>query len=328
MASSETPPVSLRHGVRLVPQPTSTVEQLLLAVGEQVGHGNISYASRMNKAVVVFFKEQKFVRELIESGVTLNEEFIQVSPLAVTSTRITMSGVPPFIPNEALERELRRFGKFASAFRSVSLGCKDVKLKHVQSLRRQVLMFLDAPMQTLDVSFRVKHEEGFYMVYASSGSVKCFECGDAGHKRISCPHRQCNDSGGGSVPVDPPMCGGAAALSGGPAGGPAGAPSGSPAAVGSGGPAGGPARAPGGGSAAVGDDSPAAVTSSGTSSGSTAVIQKNDLKEKNCEIKTKNVVSGDEDAGETEQVRETGKGNRAGLSSGWWSEDGPAGRSK
>ncbi|KAK5883123.1 hypothetical protein CesoFtcFv8_019486 [Champsocephalus esox] len=36
MASFGVPPVSLRHGVRLVAQAASTVEQVLLAVGEQV----------------------------------------------------------------------------------------------------------------------------------------------------------------------------------------------------------------------------------------------------------------------------------------------------
>ncbi|KAF0046442.1 hypothetical protein F2P81_000075 [Scophthalmus maximus] len=137
-------------------------------MGEQAGHGNISYASLMNKVVVVFFKDKNLVTQLIETGLTLDEEFIQVSPLAVSSTRITVSGVPPFIPNEALEKELRRFGKFASGFRSVGLGCKSEKLKHVQSLRRQVFMFLDSPTHTLEVSFRVKHEEGFYMVYMRS----------------------------------------------------------------------------------------------------------------------------------------------------------------
>ncbi len=190
MASSQTPSLSLRHGVRVVPQPNSTVEQVLLALGEQVGHDNISHASCMNKAVVVFLKQQHLVTELIESGIIVNGEFIQVSPLAVPSTRITVSGVPPFIPDEALEHELRRFGKFASGFRTVSLGCRDAKLKHVQSLRRQVFMFLDSPTQTLEVSFRVKHEEGFYMVYARSGSIQCFESGDVGHKRIACPHKQ------------------------------------------------------------------------------------------------------------------------------------------
>ena len=50
-------------------------------------------------------------------------------------------------------------------------------------------MFLTCPSQTLDVSFRVRHGEGNYMVYASSGSMKCFECGDVGHRRAACPHR-------------------------------------------------------------------------------------------------------------------------------------------
>lgn len=170
------------------PEASIAVEAVLLAAGEQIGHENLSYASRMNKAVVVFLKEECYVNRLIESGVFLNDVYVQVSPLSVPSTRVTVSGVPPFIPNEELERELRRFGKFASSFKNVNLGCKDPKLKHVQSLRRQVFMFLDAPNQTLDVSFRVKYETGYYMVYASSGSMKCFECGDVGHKRFACPH--------------------------------------------------------------------------------------------------------------------------------------------
>ncbi|KAJ3614016.1 hypothetical protein NHX12_017593, partial [Muraenolepis orangiensis] len=44
---------------------------------------------------------------------------VQVSPLSVPSTRVTVSGVPPFIPNELLEVELRRFGKFASGFKTL-----------------------------------------------------------------------------------------------------------------------------------------------------------------------------------------------------------------
>ncbi|XP_028438465.1 uncharacterized protein LOC114558600 [Perca flavescens] len=129
-----------------------------------------------------------------ESNVTVEEVLLavgeQVSPLSVPSTRITVSGVPPFIPDELLGNELQRFGKFASGFKTVTLGCKDPKLRHVQSLRRQVFMFLDSPTQTLEVSFRVKHGQGSYMVYASSGQLKCFECGDVGHKRFACPHRQ------------------------------------------------------------------------------------------------------------------------------------------
>lgn len=205
MASQETPSVSLRHGVRILADPGVTVEEVLLVVGDLVGHDNLVYASRMSKAVVVFLKEVRFVSQLIENGIFISDLFVPVSPLAMPSTRITISGVPPFIPSEALERELQRFGKMASGFKSIGLGCKNEKLKHVQSLRRQVFMFLTSPTQSLDVSFRVKHENGFYMVYASSGSMKCFECGDVGHKRSTCPHRHRaseNVEAGGAQPLE------------------------------------------------------------------------------------------------------------------------------
>ena len=184
------PPMSIRHGVRVVSDARYSVEQVLLALGEQIGHGNITYGSRMSKAVVAFVREERLVHVLVEKGLVLDDQYIAVSPLFVPSTRVTVSGVPPFIPNELLEKELTRFGKFASGFRTVRLGCKDARLQHVQSLRRQAFMYLHNQSQTLEVSFKVKFENGFYTVYASDGVMKCFECGDVGHKRSSCPHRE------------------------------------------------------------------------------------------------------------------------------------------
>ncbi|KAI3375075.1 hypothetical protein L3Q82_021593, partial [Scortum barcoo] len=61
---------SLRQGVRIVPPDSAvTVEEVLLAVGEQVGHDQLCFASRMNKAVVVFLKDEPRVHQLIGSGV-------------------------------------------------------------------------------------------------------------------------------------------------------------------------------------------------------------------------------------------------------------------
>ncbi|KAJ3599422.1 hypothetical protein NHX12_033385 [Muraenolepis orangiensis] len=120
MASSETPPPSLRQGVRIAPHDSSvSVEEALLAAGEQVGHENLVFASRVNKAVLVFVKSEQMVHQLVASGVIIRDLYVQVSPLSVPSTRVTVSGVPPFIPNELLEVELRRFGKFASGFKTL-----------------------------------------------------------------------------------------------------------------------------------------------------------------------------------------------------------------
>ena len=77
------------------------VEELLLAVEDQVGYANLSYASRMTRGVVVFVMEERYVANLLASGVTLNGEYLQVSPLALVSTRVTISSVPPFILDKA-----------------------------------------------------------------------------------------------------------------------------------------------------------------------------------------------------------------------------------
>lgn len=182
-----TPPVSLRHGVRCVPASGVAVEDVLVAVGEEIGNENITSASRMNKAVVVFVKEEVHVGRLITNGIVVSGEFIIVSPLVAPTTKVTVSNVPPFIPNEEIERGLSRYGKFASAMKALPLGCKNESLKHVMSFRRQVFMFLNEP--SIDVSFRVMHEGKAYMIYANTGSMKCFVCGDVSHKRLMCPHK-------------------------------------------------------------------------------------------------------------------------------------------
>jgi hypothetical protein len=52
-----TPSLSLRRDT----EATVPEEELLVAVGEKVGYENVGYASRMNKAVVVFLEEEHLV---------------------------------------------------------------------------------------------------------------------------------------------------------------------------------------------------------------------------------------------------------------------------
>lgn len=94
----------------LQPDQSVPVEAVLLAVGDRVGHANLAYASRMNRGVVVFLKKERLVAELIVSGVMLNGVYLQASPLAVPSTRVTVSGVSLVHPQCAA-------GEGAAAFR-------------------------------------------------------------------------------------------------------------------------------------------------------------------------------------------------------------------
>lgn len=181
--------LSLRNGCRCVPEPGVTVEEILLIIGDKLGFDNIVSASRMNKAVVVFLKTEALINELTVSGIWVKETFVTITPLSAPATKVIVSNAPPFISNEAIVKELLRFGKIASPVKAVPLGCKDAALKHVLSFRRMVYMFLSSPERTLEASFRVTHGESSFMVYASSESLRCFECGDLGHKRFSCPKK-------------------------------------------------------------------------------------------------------------------------------------------
>ncbi|KAK7921820.1 hypothetical protein WMY93_008722 [Mugilogobius chulae] len=183
-------PPSIKHGIRVVADPTFYRRTSFVGPGRAVGHENIVYGSRMNKAVVAFLRKVHLVHNVVESGLVLENDFVAVSPLFVPSVRVTVSGVPPFISNESIERELVRFGKLASGLKPVRLGCKDARLQHVHSLRRQCFMYLNDPSGTLELSFAVKWENRHYTLYVSSGHMRCFECGDVGHKRASCPHRE------------------------------------------------------------------------------------------------------------------------------------------
>ncbi|XDV11708.1 hypothetical protein PO909_000566 [Leuciscus waleckii] len=51
-------------------------------------------------------------------------------------------------------------------------------------------MFLNSPDKLLDASFRVKDGDSSYLIFASTESLRCFECGEFGHKRLSCPQKK------------------------------------------------------------------------------------------------------------------------------------------
>ncbi|KAL6463439.1 hypothetical protein MHYP_G00278300 [Metynnis hypsauchen] len=148
--------LSRSHGFRCVPLAEARVEDVLLVVGEIVGFDQIYSISRMNKAVVVFLREEGLVNELVESGICVLETFVPVSPLAMPMTRVTISSVPPFLSSESLTKELS--------------WCT----------------FLNNPDRTLEASFWVVQGESLYVVYASTDSLRCFECGRVRHKRLAC----------------------------------------------------------------------------------------------------------------------------------------------
>lgn len=85
-----------------------SVKDCLLAVCKVVGDDRISSGSRMNKGLVIFFKETQYADKLVKEGFVVQGNLVQVAPLATPFTKVILSNVPPFLKNELLERELSR----------------------------------------------------------------------------------------------------------------------------------------------------------------------------------------------------------------------------
>lgn len=89
LSGEGTPGLSIKNGCKVFSDQAFTVEDVLLAKGEIVGHENIASASRMNKAVVVFLKDETFVNSLVEKGIVVADSLVQVTPLRAPATRVT-----------------------------------------------------------------------------------------------------------------------------------------------------------------------------------------------------------------------------------------------
>ena len=190
--------LSRQHGVKLSPAAQVSVEECCLAIGEKVGCNSVKFASRMNSAVVIFLDSVDKVNSVVESGVVICDLFTQVMPLASPARRVVISNVPPYISNEALGRELGRYGQLVSPIKLVGLGGKSPRVKHVFTYRRYVFMILKNNEADLNLVLKFKVENFDYTVFATSDNLKCFKCGQEGHfaRVLFIIERRCGGSPG------------------------------------------------------------------------------------------------------------------------------------
>lgn len=158
-----------RHSIKVGAGSSYTVEEVALAVGEVVRFESNKSASQMNSAVVIFLEVVRKVKQVVECGVFVRENFTPVFPLVSPAKKIMVSNTSPFIKNEALSIKI------------VLLGCKSPKLKHVACHRRYVYMLPKGANSHLNLTLTFKVEGFNYVVFVTSETMKCFGCGAEEH---------------------------------------------------------------------------------------------------------------------------------------------------
>ena len=180
-----------RHGLKVPVGAEYSVEECCLAVGELVGYDSMKAASRMNSAIVIFVDTLDKVNTVVERGIVLRNTHIGVFPLVNPAKKVILSNLPPFISNEALERELSRHGQIVSAMKFLSSGCKSARVKHLVGFRRQVYMILKNEYNDeLKVVMKFKVDGFDYTIFVTTESMKCFGCGKEGHLARGCPEKR------------------------------------------------------------------------------------------------------------------------------------------
>ena len=100
-----------KHGLVCTPPREVKIENVLLAIGNIIGSHHIRAASRMDKKLVIFVSDVHMVNSVVERGLFIEPDFyLTVSSLQTPMTKINITNVPPFIKNEELCAQLRRFG--------------------------------------------------------------------------------------------------------------------------------------------------------------------------------------------------------------------------
>lgn len=141
----------------------------------------------MNRAVVLFLEKVEQANRLVETGITVEGQFAQVTLLTQPTARIALSKVPPFISDKFLPRKLSGHGKMVSPISKLLSGRKSPLLRHVVSHCRQVHMVLNNGVE-FNYRFVVRVDDFDYILFATSSALKWFKCSKEGHLARACPN--------------------------------------------------------------------------------------------------------------------------------------------
>jgi hypothetical protein len=190
--------VGRKHGVRVENIPSISIESYVTEMARVVGAGSIVAASRANGGVIFFFSNMESVDRITAEGLSIDNNYLNVSSLDRTPVKIVLSNLPPYIPNGDILDKLSEFGSCAGPMKTIPLGIKIPALRHVQSFRREVSLLVKSPLPD---SFVIEYAGKHHRVFINT-NVVCYLCKERGHIRKRCPRNKDKPVSSGTVNVE------------------------------------------------------------------------------------------------------------------------------
>ena len=113
-------PLTRDNGIVFKALDTVSVRQYLISLVSQISDSKVLSASRIsNGRIAAYLSSKEAVIEAVQTGLTYDGTFIELTPLVQPTTRLTLSNVYPEIPNTVLIHNLSSFCKVVSQVRSI-----------------------------------------------------------------------------------------------------------------------------------------------------------------------------------------------------------------
>lgn len=149
----------------------------IISIGN-VGDGKIS----------VVFMSTKIAENVLSTGITINNQFLQPIPFVSRPVRVVLSRIPAWIPDQPILAFLKQFGRVTSSIRPLPINSNKIeKFTNILSNYREVFICLDKDAK-LPQHIQIVDGEDTITIDITT-EQKCYACKELGHVARVCPRK-------------------------------------------------------------------------------------------------------------------------------------------
>lgn len=174
--------------------PDTIIDDYLKGVADLVKGENITHASRVaGGRVCIFLKSEVLVQQVTQDGfISVKDQYIPIRRFNTASTKVVLSNVFPFITNEMITEQLRKYGNLTAPVRDLLTGSKLNNCAHIKSFRKICyVMINDLSKVPSSINFDIEGKK--VTVYLTMDEVTCHKCKENGHIAKHCKQLTVNE---------------------------------------------------------------------------------------------------------------------------------------